>query len=145
MCTWCRGTARTVCAASSGPGPATPTTPRWRPPPRPSGSRCPERQRGLAAEQRCNTVITMAKDTNRTDPTAVPPAAAKLQGWFAGRLPDGWFPGPREVSHARDEIVVTGTLPDPSVAPDGGDAAPEMGAAARRARIQGFCEDTRAL
>ncbi len=87
----------------------------------------------------------MPKDTNRTDPTAVPPAAAKLQGWFAGRLPDGWFAGPPDVSHDRDEIVVIGTLPEPNVTADGGDAAPEMVAAARRARIQGFREDTRAL
>ena len=83
----------------------------------------------------------MPKDTNRTDPTAVPPKAAKLQGWFAGRLPDGWFAGPPDVSHDRDEIVVIGTLPEP----DTGGADAETVAAARRARIQGFREDTRAL
>ena len=42
-----------------------------------------------------------------------PPAAAKLQGWFAGRLPDGWFTGPPDVTHDRDEIVVVGTLARP--------------------------------
>jgi hypothetical protein len=83
----------------------------------------------------------MPKDPNRTDPTAVPPKAAKLQGWFAGRLPDGWFAGPPDVSHDRDEIVVIGTLPEP----DTGGADVETVAAARRARIQGFREDTRSL
>jgi hypothetical protein len=81
----------------------------------------------------------MAKDNV---PTAdrVPPAAAKLQGWFAGRLPDGWFAGPPTVVHDRDEIVVVGTLPTP----DTGDADADTVAAACRARIQGFREDTRA-
>jgi hypothetical protein len=74
-------------------------------------------------------------------PPPVPPAAAKLQGWFAGRLPDGWFAGPPEVTHDRDEIVVIGALPDP----DTGDADDETRATARRARIQGFREDTRVL
>ena len=83
----------------------------------------------------------MPKDTNRTDAAAVPPAATKLQGWFAGRLPDGWFAGPPEVSHDRDEIVVIGTLPPP----DTGSADDETVATALRARIQGFREDTRAL
>jgi len=86
----------------------------------------------------------MPKD-NATNSAAVPTADAKLQGWFAGRLPDGWFAGPPTVGHDRDEIVVIGTLADPAVTADGGDADPEMVAAARRARIQGFREDTRAL
>jgi hypothetical protein len=83
----------------------------------------------------------MPKDTNRTDAAAVPPAAGKLQGWFAGRLPDGWFAGPPDVSHDRDEIVVIGTLPEP----DTRGADEETVATALRARIQGFREDTRAL
>ena len=82
----------------------------------------------------------MPKD-NPASAAPVPPAAAKLQGWFAGRLPDGWFTGPPAVDHDRDEIVVIGTLPEP----DTGDADDETRAAARRARIQGFREDTRAL
>ena len=80
----------------------------------------------------------MPKDTNATAPAPVPPAA-KLHGWFAGRLPDGWFAGPPTVSHDRDEIVVVGTLPTP----DTGDADADTVAAACRARIQGFREDTR--
>jgi hypothetical protein len=64
----------------------------------------------------------------------------EVQGWFAGRLPDGWFSGAPEVSVDREEILVVGTLPDPEVAKD---AAPEVVAAAREARIDGFREDTR--
>jgi len=82
----------------------------------------------------------MPKDTNAAPAAPVPPSA-KLQGWFAGRLPDGWFAGPPAVSHDRDEIVVVGTLPTP----DTGDAPAETVAAACRARIQGFREDTRTL
>ena len=68
--------------------------------------------------------------------------AAKLQAWFAGRLPDGWFSGPPEVWFDRDEIVVVGTLADP----DAGPAADEPArATARAARIQGFREDTRGM
>jgi len=68
-------------------------------------------------------------------------AGSKLAGWFAGRLPDGWFTTPPEVTHDRDEIVVIGTLADPETA----DADDETRGTARRARIQGFREDTRAL
>jgi len=65
---------------------------------------------------------------------------AKLQGWFAGRLPDGWFTTAPEVSYDRDEIVVWGTLAEPDA---GTDADDDTKAAARLARIQGFREDTR--
>jgi hypothetical protein len=67
-------------------------------------------------------------------------AKADLQGWFAGRLPDGWFTGPPEVVVDRDEIVVVGTLPEPDAGTDADDATV---AAARAARVQGFREDTR--
>src|SRR4051812_8932237 len=138
MCTPSRAIARTASVASSGPAPPTTTTPR----PRPSanGSATSSLQR----ENRCNTVITMPKDTNATAAPPVPPSA-KLTGWFAGRLPDGWFAGPPAVSHDRDEIVVLGTLPTPTVTSDGADVDAEVLAAACRARIQGFWEDTRAL
>jgi hypothetical protein len=82
----------------------------------------------------------MPKEANRS--TAAPvPGATVLQGWFAGRLPDAWFTGPPEVAYDRDEIVVVGTLATPDV----GDADEEMVAAACRARMQGFREDTRTL
>ena len=64
----------------------------------------------------------------------------ELAGWFAGRLPAGWFSGPPEVSSDREEILVVGTLSEPELAKD---AAPEAVGAARAARIDGFREDTR--
>ncbi|MCZ7527988.1 MAG: hypothetical protein M5U14_17370 [Acidimicrobiia bacterium] len=67
-------------------------------------------------------------------------ADATLQGWFAGRLPEGWFTGPPEVHADREEILVVGTLPDPDLG-TGADAAAR--AEARLARIVGFREDTR--
>jgi hypothetical protein len=60
----------------------------------------------------------------------------EVAGWFAGRLPDGWFTGPAEVTLDRDEITVVGTLPEPDVGE--GDAA-----AARAGRISRFREETR--
>jgi hypothetical protein len=65
---------------------------------------------------------------------------SKLQGWFAGRLPDGWFVGVPDVTYDRDEILLWGTLAEPDAAKDADDATKE---AARLARIQGFREDTR--
>jgi hypothetical protein len=65
---------------------------------------------------------------------------SKLNGWFAGRLPDGWFTGTPDVTYDRDEIVVCGTLAEPDAAKD---ADEPTKTAARLARIQGFREDTR--
>ncbi|MGB5759492.1 MAG: hypothetical protein WBM50_21440 [Acidimicrobiales bacterium] len=59
--------------------------------------------------------------------------------WFAGRIPDGWFPEPVEVKADRDEILVFGTLATPSATPEGDDAA----RVAATARISGFREETR--
>lgn len=39
------------------------------------------------------------------------PDAGDAAGWFAGRLPDGWFAGAPEVTVDRDEILVIGELP----------------------------------
>jgi hypothetical protein len=63
-----------------------------------------------------------------------------LSGWFAGRLPDEWFLGPADVSTDREEILVVGTLAEPEYPKDADDATR---AAARRARIKRFREDTR--
>lgn len=63
-----------------------------------------------------------------------------LAGWFAGRLPDGWFRGPPDVISDREEILVVGTLPEPEYPKDADDATR---ATAREARIQGFRADTR--
>jgi len=35
----------------------------------------------------------------------------EITGWFAGRLPDGWFVEPPEVIVDREEITVIGTIP----------------------------------
>jgi hypothetical protein len=67
-------------------------------------------------------------------------ADAKLQAWFLGRLPDGWFTGPPDVTHDRDEIVVVGTLVEPDT---GDDPDAPARTTACLARIQGFREDTR--
>jgi hypothetical protein len=69
---------------------------------------------------------------------APPPVErAEVAGWFAGRLPDGWFTGPVELSIDRDEITVVGAVPEP----DAGDGDPT---AARAGRIARFREQTRA-
>src|SRR3954467_18620 len=61
---------------------------------------------------------------------------AEVAGWFAGRLPDGWFTGPVELIIDRDEITVVGTLSEP----EAGEGDP---AAARAGRIARFREETR--
>ncbi|MEX2274375.1 MAG: hypothetical protein WEA10_02265 [Actinomycetota bacterium] len=64
----------------------------------------------------------------------------ELRGWFAGRIPDGWFTGAPDVEIDRDEILVIGPLSEPAL-PDGAD--PDTTTAALAARITGFREDTR--
>ena len=64
----------------------------------------------------------------------------KLAGWFAGRIPEGWFTAAPEVAADRDEILVTGTLAEPEL---GADADEDARGAARRARIEGHREETR--
>jgi hypothetical protein len=67
------------------------------------------------------------------------PPAEDAPGWFAGRLPDGWFEGPPEVLVDRDEIVVVGRLSPVTVEADD----PAALAAAVAGRISRFREDTR--
>lgn len=64
----------------------------------------------------------------------------EAHGWFAGRLPDGWFQGPPEVSVDGDEILVVGVLEEPELPKDA--EAPTRDAA-RAARIKRFREETR--
>src|SRR6266567_4885204 len=64
----------------------------------------------------------------------------EIQAWFTGRLPDGWFTGPPEVSVDNDEILVTGELADVDLAPG---TADDGKAAARQARIDRYREETR--
>jgi hypothetical protein len=64
---------------------------------------------------------------------------ASIKGWFAGRLPDGWFSGV-DVTIEDDQIVVLGTLPESSL-PTTASAEEKEGAAA--GRIARFREETR--
>ncbi len=64
----------------------------------------------------------------------------ELAGWFAGRVPSGWFAGAAEVVADREEIIVIGALPDVDL---GKEASAEALAAARSGRIKQFREDTR--
>src|SRR3954471_20162429 len=66
------------------------------------------------------------------------PAADGVEGWFAGRLPDGWFEGGPEITTDRDEILVVGRIPAPDAT---GDAAAK--AEAEAGRITRFREETR--
>jgi hypothetical protein len=61
----------------------------------------------------------------------------EINGWFAGRLPQGWFVDAPQVQVDRDEILITGKIADVA-APEGGDQA-----AARAGRVKQFREDTR--
>src|SRR3989304_247348 len=67
-------------------------------------------------------------------------SADEIQGWFAGRLAEGWFVGPPEVHVDREEILVIGELADVELGKDASDAAR---AAARQARTAAFPEETR--
>jgi hypothetical protein len=60
-----------------------------------------------------------------------------IKGWFAGRLPDGWFTGV-EVAVEDDQIVVIGTLPEINVG-----STPEEKEGAAAGRIARFREETR--
>jgi hypothetical protein len=65
---------------------------------------------------------------------------AELTGWFAGRIPDGWFIGLPEVGFDREEILVIGELSEPRIPED---AAHELRSAALRSRIDQFREESR--
>ncbi len=62
-----------------------------------------------------------------------------VQGWFAGRLPEGWFTG-TEVTIEDDQIVVMGSLPEMDAIPG---ATPEFVESAAAGRIARFREQTR--
>jgi hypothetical protein len=64
----------------------------------------------------------------------------KITGWFAGRLPDGWFTGAPSVTIDEKQILVVGTLTGPAL-PEG--ASAELKAGAESGRISRFREATR--
>ena len=59
----------------------------------------------------------------------------ELAGWFAGRIPAGWFSAAPDVQTDRDEILVVGTLSEPELPAD---ASEETRGAAYASRISGF-------
>ncbi len=63
----------------------------------------------------------------------------EIEGWLAGRLPEGWFTGAPAVTVDREEILIVGEIPDVDV--DGPDAARRE---AEAGRIKRHREDTRA-
>jgi hypothetical protein len=64
----------------------------------------------------------------------------KVAGWFAGRLPDGWFTGAPSVTVDEKQVLVVGTLTEPAL-PEG--ATAELKAGAEEGRIARFRETTR--
>lgn len=65
-----------------------------------------------------------------------------IAGWLAGRLPGDWFEGPPSVTVDRDEIVIVGRVPSPTLT--GGEADDESAVSAAEAgRISRFREETR--
>ena len=77
---------------------------------------------------------------NTTKEDAGGSPAEKLRGWFAGRLPGDWFTSVPDIRIDREEITVTGILPDPEIAPD---SPPAERAAAADGRSRRFREETR--
>ncbi len=75
------------------------------------------------------------------EPTPAPSLTdEELQGWFAGRLPEGLFSGAPTITADRDEILVVGEIPDVELAPETGDSARTT---ARSARIERFRAETK--
>jgi hypothetical protein len=67
-------------------------------------------------------------------------AEEQLKGWFAGRLPEGWFTERPEIVLDREEITVIGTLPALSVV----EGLPDVErAAAVEGYVERFREETR--
>jgi hypothetical protein len=67
--------------------------------------------------------------------------AAEIRGWCLGRLPDGWFAEPPEVTVDREEITVVGQLPPVAGEPAAAGEAEADALAAGRSRR--FREQTR--
>jgi hypothetical protein len=67
-------------------------------------------------------------------------SAEWIAGWFAGRLPDGWFTTAPSVTTDGRQILVVGALAGPELPED---ATAEFRAAAEAGRIARFREATR--
>jgi hypothetical protein len=64
----------------------------------------------------------------------------EIVGWFAGRVPDGWFAGAPDLSIDREEILVVGELADVELTGYTTEAAQS---ATRASRTERFREETR--
>ena len=69
------------------------------------------------------------------------PERDEIAGWFAGRLPDGWYTGAPSVTIDEGQIVVVGTLTEPTLPAE---ASAQLKAGAEVGRIGRFREATRA-
>ena len=79
-----------------------------------------------------------ARGGGRARPDEEVPPGDGIAGWFAGRLPDGWFEEPPSVSVDRDEVLVVGRIAPPTEEGD-----PAARAEAEAGRISRFREETR--
>jgi hypothetical protein len=70
-------------------------------------------------------------------------ARERVNGWFAGRLPEEWRTAPAEITVDREEITVRLTVPDVDPADLGDDANDLTRAEARAGRAKAFREETR--
>ncbi|MFC0623701.1 hypothetical protein [Kribbella deserti] len=64
----------------------------------------------------------------------------RVRGWLTGRLPSDWFEAEPEITIDRDEILVVGKIPAPTLE---GEVSDATRAAAEAGRIKQFREDTR--
>ncbi|MBI4260035.1 MAG: hypothetical protein HY658_05670 [Actinobacteria bacterium] len=64
-----------------------------------------------------------------------------VRGFFAGRIPEGWFTEAPEVRMDEVEVLVVGTLPEPETGEGQGEA---VRATALESRIEAWREETRA-
>lgn len=64
----------------------------------------------------------------------------ELQGWFAGRIPEGWYETTPEVTSDREETLIVGKVTEPKVEEAAGKDVLEQ---ARLGRIKQHREDTR--
>jgi len=69
-----------------------------------------------------------------------PPPADEAPAWIIGALPDDWFTERPDITVDRDEILIIGRLPEPSL---GEDATAAERASAEAGRIESFREATR--
>ena len=78
---------------------------------------------------------------NYVTSTEIPPSDPQtITGWFAGRLPDGWFTAAPDVTVDAEQILVTGTLPEGQLPTD---ATPETRNGFEAGRISRYREQTR--